>query len=94
MLNKIITGFFVGSFAIIWYFSTRYYVSPSQHNVKIYDSLGRETNLDEVRTKFKTKQAALSFAKEYTNQFPHYDFVVDEKIPKTHLRLLCKGLRF
>ncbi|MCA9812452.1 MAG: hypothetical protein KC483_06285 [Nitrosarchaeum sp.] len=94
MLDKFITGFFVGSLAIIWYFSTRCYVSPSQHTVKIYDSSGIETSLDEVRTQFKTKQVAFSFAKEYKNQFPQYDFVVGEEIPKTQLRLVCKGLGF
>ena len=92
ILDKCVTGFFVGSFAIVWLFSTRCYVSPSQHTVKIYDSLGRETSLNGVRTHFKTKQVAFSFAKEYKNQFPKYDFVVDEEIPKTHLRIMYRGL--
>ena len=89
-LDRIITGFFVVTFGIIWYFSTKYYVNHNQFNIIAYDTLGKEFHMNGIRTSFKTKNVAISFTREYKNRFPNYDFSIAEEIPQFKRRALKK----
>ncbi|MBM3905261.1 MAG: hypothetical protein FJ354_01060 [Thaumarchaeota archaeon] len=82
MLDKIITGLFVGVLGTLWFFTRRCEL-PQPYRLVIYDKLGRQANLD-LRTIFHTHTAAVSFAKHYRVLFPQYDFVLESGIP--HLR--------
>ena len=82
IIDKVITGFFVVILGALWYFSTKYYVHPNHYNIIIYDTLGKEFKIDEIRTNFKTKNVAISYAKEYKNRFPSYDFAIAEEFPQ------------
>ena len=82
IVDDFITGFFVVCFGIPWYLSTKYIVRPNQYQIVVYDALGKEFSLEGIRTSFKTKQVAISFVKEYSKRFPHYDFSIGESIPE------------
>lgn len=82
-----ITGLFVGILGIIWLF-TRKYEIPHPYKLVIYDRLGRQANLDGIRTIFRTHVAAVSFAKHYRSLFPQYDFVLESSIPQLRRRFL------
>ena len=88
ILDRLVTGFFVLSFGIIWFFSIRYHVKPNQYSIIVYDLLGKEFKLEGIRTSFKTKQVAISFLKEYKSCFPHYDFTIGEQIPEFKKRTI------
>ena len=80
--DKFITGFFVVLLGSLWYLSTKYYVKPNQYNIIIYDPLGKEFKIEEIRTEFKTKKVAIRYVREYKNRFPNYDFSLAEEIPQ------------
>jgi len=69
--DRCVTGFFVATLGILWYFSTRYYVKPNNHTVIIYDVFGKQIKLDEIRSNFKTHKVALSYISEYKRRFTH-----------------------
>jgi hypothetical protein len=80
MLDKIITGFFVGILGTLWFF-TRRCEMPHKHTIITYDMLGKQVKLDGLRVRFNTKAAAVSFAKHYTTIFPQYEFVLESSLP-------------
>ena len=87
IFEYIITGFFVFTLGILWYLSTKRYVRPNQYNMTIYDILGTECDLEGIRTVFKTKEVAISYAEEYRKRFPQYNFSIEESIPEIQNRL-------
>jgi hypothetical protein len=81
-LDKVITGFFVFIFAILWFCSTKYYVKSKDYNIMIYDIYGKESNPNGIRTKFNTQDVAYSYVKEYQKLFPHMEFFIQSHIPE------------
>ena len=86
--DKIVTGFFVLVFGVLWYFSTKCYVKPDKYNIVIYDLFGEEQKLDGIRTSFKTIEVATSFLNEYKKNIPHYEFSIAESIPEIKRRTI------
>lgn len=76
-----ITGFFVSIFAVMWFFSTKYYERPKQYSLIVYDVFGKENTIDGIRTSFTTREVASSFIKEYQRIFPQYSFSLESYIP-------------
>jgi hypothetical protein len=87
MLDKIITGFFVGVLGTLWFF-TRKCEMPHPYRLVIYDRLGKQVGLD-LRTIFHTHTAAISFARHYRVLFPQYDFVLESGIPQIRRKFLA-----
>ncbi|NDB50776.1 MAG: hypothetical protein EB161_01185 [Nitrosopumilaceae archaeon] len=87
MLDKIITGLFVGVLGTLWFFTRRCEIS---HPYKIitYDYLGKQVSLDGIRIIFNTHSVAVSFAKHYKELFPQYDFVLESGLPQIKLKFL------
>lgn len=84
---KIVTGFFVFTLGILWYFSTKRYVRPNQYNMIVYDVFGKKCELEGIRTDFRTKQVAVRYTKEYQDRFPQYNFSIEESIPEIKSRI-------
>jgi hypothetical protein len=83
ILDKLVTGFFVVSLGILWYYSTRYHqVKQEQYRIAIHDVYGKQVRIDGVRTIFGTHRVATSYISEYQNRFPHYDFSMAAEIPE------------
>ena len=92
IFDRIITGFFVLIFGIMWFFSTRYYVKPQLFNIVIYDVYGKETKPDGIRTKFRTQSVALSYIREYQKLYSHLDFSIQSNFPEIKRSLMIKGI--
>ena len=80
--DKIITGIFVGIFAAMWFFSTRYYERPKQYSIVVYDVFGKQCTIDGLRTDFLTTEVATSYIKEYQKRFPQYGFSLESPLPE------------
>ncbi|MDX1533147.1 MAG: hypothetical protein R3230_02965 [Nitrosopumilaceae archaeon] len=86
LLDKIITGIFVGIFATMWFFSSRYYERPKQYSIIVYDVFGKQVNIEGLRTNFHTSEVTASYIKEYQKRFSHYNFSVEQPIPEIKKR--------
>ena len=82
LLDRPVTAIFVCVFAIIWFFSTKYYEKPKQYSIVVYDLFGNESIVEGLRTNFKTNEVAVSFLKEYQRRFPQYNFSLASYIPQ------------
>ena len=94
--NKLITGFFVFVFGIMWFFTAKCYVKPNHYNVFVYDKEGIKLNSLEIRTKFTTQEVAYSYFKEYQNTHPNLKFSIELNPPKIKRRVVLryfKGLQ-
>jgi len=80
IIDKIITGFFVITLGILWYF-TRCFVKPNQYKIVIYDVLGNQIDIDGIRTNFNTPKVANNYISEYQNRFLHYNFSMAAEMP-------------
>ncbi|MEM3064653.1 MAG: hypothetical protein QW177_04700 [Candidatus Nitrosotenuis sp.] len=87
VFGKLITAVFVGVLGAAWFF-TRHYEISSTHRIVAYDLFGKEIQLYGLRTMFKTRSVALSFAKHYGMLFPHYQFCLESSMPQIKRRFL------
>jgi len=92
IFNKIITGFFVFIFGVLWFFSTKYYVKPQMYKIIIYDVFGDESKNPGIRTKFRTLEVANSYVRKYQNLFPHLDFSIQSQIPEIKRSLIINRI--
>ncbi len=83
MLDRIITGLFVGVLGMVWFF-TRQCEVPRQHTVIAYDKHGKQVKLEGLRTRFNTQAVAISFARHYREIFPQYEFISESSL--LHIR--------
>jgi len=81
ILDRLVTGFFVVIFGILWYCSSKYHVRPDQHTVVIHDVFGRESEINGIRTRFKTIKVAQSYISEYQKRFEGYNFSIAQEMP-------------
>lgn len=86
--DKLVTGFFVFIFGIMWFCSKQYYVKPKPYQVAVYDVYGKELNQNQIRTKFSTLEVAQSYIKEYQNTFPHLSFSIKSEFPEMRKRVM------
>lgn len=79
-LDKLVTWFFVAMFGALWVL-TRKHEAPHRYKILVRDSYGRQITVDGIRTEFGTHAVAVSFAKQYKESFPEYDFVLKSHVP-------------
>ena len=92
IVDKIITGFFIGTLGLLWYCSTRYYTRQDSHKIVIYDIFGKPVNSEEIRTEFRLYQVAQSHITEYQKRFPQYQFSMAAFMPETR-RIIFRKIR-
>jgi len=78
--DKLITGFFIFVFRILWLFNARHYEKPKKYSLIVYDVFGNQNIIGGLRTEFQTKQVATSFQKHYQKSFLQYDFSISSKL--------------
>ena len=72
-LGTIVTfGFFLVFFPTL--FKKRMHSESTMYVLTVFDVYGNKTLLNGIRTNFRNKEVALSFAKFYKKKFPLYDF--------------------
>ncbi len=69
-------------FAVAWLVKARPHNRPKKYNVVIFDVYGKESQIDGLRTEFKTHDVAWSFMKQYKTTYPLYNFALVSKQSK------------
>ncbi len=68
-------------FALFWLVKARPHNRPKQYSVVIFDVFGNKSQIDGIRTEFKTHDVAWSFMKQYKKEYPLYNFALVSKQP-------------
>jgi hypothetical protein len=68
-------------FALFWLIKARPHNRPKQYSVVIFDVFGNKSQIDGIRTEFKTHDVAWSFMKQYKKEYPLYNFALVSKQP-------------
>lgn len=76
----ILTSVFL--FAVTWLLKARPHNRPKKYDIIVFDVFGKESNIDGIRTEFKTHDVAWSFMKQYKSAYPLYNFAMVSKQPK------------
>ncbi len=63
-------------FALIWFLKARPHNRPKQYSVIIFDVFGKKSQIDGIRTEFKTHDVAWSFMKQYKKEYPLNNFAM------------------
>ncbi len=68
-------------FAIAWLLKARPHNRPKKYDVVVFDVFGKPSQIEGIRTEFKTHDVAWSFMKQYKNSYPLYNFALVSKTP-------------
>ena len=63
-------------FALIWLLKARPHNRPKQYSVVVFDIFGKKSQIDGIRTEFKTYDVAWSFMKQYKKEYPLHNFAL------------------
>ena len=70
-------------FALAWLLNAKPHNRPKQYSVIVFDVFGKKSNIDGIRTEFKTHDVAWSFMKQYKKMYPLYNFALVSDTEKT-----------
>ncbi len=71
------------AFALCWLLKAKPHNRPKQYLVVVFDVFGKKSNIEGIRTKFKTHDVAWSFMKQYKESHPLYNFALVSDVPKS-----------
>lgn len=63
-------------FALAWLLKARPHNRPKKYTIIIFDIYKKQSNIDGIRTEFKTHDVAWSFMKQYKQSYPLYNFAL------------------
>jgi len=66
-------------FAVAWLLKARPHNRPKKYDVVVFDVFGKESQIEGIRTEFKTHDVAWSFMKQYKIAYPLYNFALVSK---------------
>ena len=90
--DKIVTGFFVAILGATWYLSTKCHIVQN-HNITVYDMLGKQITIDGLRTNFKNQRVARSYILEYQKRFSQYEFFISSDLHATKEKFIPRLLK-
>ena len=70
-------------FAFAWLLRAKPHNRPKQYSIVVFDVYGRKSQIDGIRTQFKTHDVAWSFMKQYKKEHPLYNFALVSDLPKS-----------
>jgi len=70
-------------FALVWLIKAKPHNRPKQYSVVVFDVYGKKSQIDGIRTEFKTHDVAWSFMKQYKETYPLYNFALVSEMPKS-----------
>ena len=70
-------------FALAWLLKARPHNRPKQYSVVVFDVFGKKSQIEGIRTEFKTHDVAWSFMKQYKKEYPLYNFALVSDLPKS-----------
>ncbi len=77
-------------FALIWLVKARPHNRPKQYSVIIFDVFGKMSQIDGIRTEFKTHDVAWSFMKQYKKNYPLNNFALVGDMKKSQKKIIFK----
>ena len=77
-------------FAFVWLLRARPHNRPKGYFVVIFDVYGNESEIDGIRTEFKTSDVAWSFMKQHKRAYPLYNFALVGDTPKSEKRTIFR----
>jgi hypothetical protein len=77
-------------FALIWFMRSRPPNRPKNYSIVVFDVYGKESQIDGIRTEFKTHDVAWSFMKQYKNTYPLCNFALVSDTPKSSKRTIFR----
>jgi len=91
ILGTIVTvGFFLVFFPTL--FKKRIHSKSIMYSLIVSDVYGNDAHLPGIRTTFKNKDVALSFAKFYKKQFPLYNFGIIHEVNGIEKLMITKHI--
>ena len=63
-------------FALIWLVKAKPHNRPKQYSVVVFDVFGKKSQIEGIRTEFKTHDVAWSFMKQYKKEYPLNNFAL------------------
>ena len=79
-------------FAVAWLLRAKPYQRPKEYSVIPYDVFGNESEIDGLRTEFKTHDVAWSFMRNYKKSYPLYNFALVSELPNSEKKTIFKYL--
>jgi len=70
-------------FALLWLLKARPHNRPKIYSIVVFDVYGRESEIRDIRTEFKTHDVGWSFMKQYKKLYPLYNFAMVSKLSKS-----------
>jgi len=77
-------------FALTWLLRARPHNRPKKYSVILFDVYGKESEIEGIRTEFKTYDVGLSFMKQYKKSFPLYNFALVSDMPKSNKKTIFR----
>ena len=66
----------VCTFALTWIIKAKPHNRPKKYSLVVFDVFGKKSELDGIRTEFKTLDVAWSFMKQYKKSYQLYNFAL------------------
>ncbi len=79
-------------FALTWLLRARPHNRPKKYSVIMFDVYGKESEIEGIRTEFKTHDVGWSFMKQYKKSYPLYSFALVADMPKSNKKTIFKYL--
>ena len=79
-------------FAMAWLLRAKPHKRPKEYSIIPYDVFGNESEIDGLRTEFKTHDVAWSFMKNYKKSYPLYNFALVSDLPNSEKKTIFKYL--
>jgi len=77
-------------FAVIWFIKVRPHNRPKNYSVVVFDIFGKQSQIDGIRSEFKTHDVAWSFMKQYKKSYPLYNFALVSEQPQSNKRTIFR----
>lgn len=81
---------FVFAFAFMWFIRARPHNKPKKYTVVIFDIFGDQSEIEGLRTEFKTHDVAWSFMKQYKERYPMHNFAMVADLPNTDKKTIFR----
>lgn len=70
-------------FALTWLMKAKPHNKPKKYSLVIFDVFGEKSQIEDVRTEFKTLDVAWSFMKQYKKSYRLHNFALVSDTPKS-----------
>jgi hypothetical protein len=70
-------------FALTWILKAKPHNKPRKYSLVIFDVFGEKSQIEDIRTEFKTLDVAWSFMKQYKKAYRLHNFALVSDIPKS-----------